>query len=76
MPRRGQLEAADVLEMQREAEEVLVDESLLDYALDIVERTRQSKQLSLGVSPRGALMLRRAAQALAWIYRPRLLPAG
>jgi MoxR-like ATPase len=67
IPRHGQLEAADVLEMQCEAEEVLVDESLLDYALDIVERTRQSKLLSLGVSPRGALMLRRAAQALAWI---------
>jgi MoxR-like ATPase len=67
VPRHGQLEAADVIEMQREAEEVRVDESLLDYALDIVESTRQSKQLSLGVSPRGALMLRRAAQALAWI---------
>ncbi len=61
----NQLEAADVQEMQRAAEDVRVDESLLDYALDIVERTRASDQLSLGVSPRGALMLRRAAQALA-----------
>jgi MoxR-like ATPase len=62
-----ELQASDVLEMQDEAAQVRVDESLLDYAMDIVERTRRAEQLSLGVSPRGALMLRRAAQARAWI---------
>jgi MoxR-like ATPase len=45
-----------------------VDESLLDYALEIVERTRQTEQLSLGVSTRGALMLHRAAQAHAFLH--------
>jgi MoxR-like ATPase len=44
-----------------------VEESLLDYALEIVERTRQTEQLSLGVSPRGAVMLHRAAQARAFL---------
>jgi MoxR-like ATPase len=44
-----------------------VDESLLDYALEIAERTRQTDQLTLGVSPRGALMLHRAAQARAYV---------
>ncbi|MGH9706298.1 MAG: AAA family ATPase, partial [Candidatus Acidiferrales bacterium] len=34
---------------------------------EIVERTRQSEQLSLGVSPRGAVMLHRAAQARAFL---------
>ena len=43
-----------------------MDDSLLDYALEIVERTRQTEQLSLGVSPRGAVMLHRAAQARAF----------
>jgi MoxR-like ATPase len=62
-----ELQASDVLEMQDEAAKVRVDESLLDYAMDIVERTRRAEQLTLGVSPRGALMLRRAAQARAWI---------
>jgi MoxR-like ATPase len=42
-----------------------VEESLIDYSLAIVERTRQHEQLSLGVSPRGALMLYHAAQAMA-----------
>ena len=59
------MEASDVLAMQETVHTVRVDESLLDYALEIVERTRQSEQLSLGVSPRGSVMLHRAAQARA-----------
>jgi MoxR-like ATPase len=59
------MEARDVLAMQDAVHAVRVDESLLDYALEIVERTRQSEQLSLGVSPRGSVMLHRAAQARA-----------
>jgi MoxR-like ATPase len=62
-----QMDAADVAAMQRAVSSVKVDESLLDYALEIVERTRQTEQLSLGVSPRGAVMLHRAAQARAFI---------
>ena len=61
------MDATDVSAMQKAASEVKVDDSLLDYALEIVERTRQSEQLSLGVSPRGAVMLHRAAQARAFL---------
>ncbi len=61
------METADVLAMQEAASRVRVDDSLLDYALEVVERTRQSEQLSLGVSPRGAVMLHRAAQARAFL---------
>jgi MoxR-like ATPase len=61
------MDAADVLAMQEAVKQVKVDESLLDYALEIVERTRTSEQLSLGVSPRGAVMLHRAAQARAFL---------
>jgi MoxR-like ATPase len=60
------MEARDVVAMQEAVERVRVDDALLDYALEIVERTRQLDQLSLGVSPRGAVMLRRAAQARAF----------
>jgi len=62
------LDAGDVLAMQHAAENVRVEESLLDYALEIVERTRQTDQLSLGVSPRGSVMLQRAAQAHAFVH--------
>src|ERR1700692_1191810 len=57
----------DVLAMQHAVALVKVDSSLHDYALDIVGRTRRSDQLSLGVSPRGTLMLQRAAQARAFL---------
>jgi len=57
----------DVLQLQREAREVAVDESLLDYLIRIVRATRQSDLLDLGVSPRGSLALYHAAQAMAFI---------
>jgi MoxR-like ATPase len=58
---------ADVLAMQEEVKTVKVDDSLVDYALEIVRRTREAEALSLGVSPRGSLMLYRAAQAMAYL---------
>jgi MoxR-like ATPase len=61
------LTAAEVLEMQDEVSQVRVDDSLVEYALEIVRRTRDSQYLSLGVSPRGSLALYRAAQAMAFL---------
>ncbi|HVP52555.1 MAG TPA: MoxR family ATPase [Terriglobales bacterium] len=61
------LSAADVVAIQEEVAKVRVDDSLLDYTLEIVRKTRDSEMLSLGVSPRGSLMLYRAAQAMAYI---------
>jgi MoxR-like ATPase len=64
---RPVLTAAEVLEMQERVQKVRVDESLVTYTLEMVKKTRQSEQLSLGVSPRGSLMLYRAAQAMAFL---------
>ena len=61
------LTGADVLEMQEAVKRIRVDESLVTYALEIVRRTRDSEYLSLGVSPRGAQALYRAAQAMAFL---------
>ncbi len=61
------LSAAEVLAMQDEVTRVRVDDALVDYTLEIVARTRDSEYLTLGVSPRGAMMLYRAAQALAYV---------
>src|SRR6516225_7921809 len=57
----------EILAMQDEVMQVKVDDSLVDYALAIVKRTRESEVLTLGVSPRGSLMLYRAAQAMAYL---------
>lgn len=64
---RPVLTGAEVVEMQEQVKKVRVDESLVTYTLEIVNKTRQSEQLSLGVSPRGSLMLYRAAQAMAFV---------
>jgi MoxR-like ATPase len=60
-------DVSEVLAMQEAVTHVKVDASLHDYALEIVNRTRNSDQLALGVSPRGTLMLQRAAQARAFL---------
>jgi MoxR-like ATPase len=64
---RPVLTGAEVLTLQEEVARVRVDESLVSYALEIVRRTRDSEYLSLGASPRGSLMLYRAAQAGAFL---------
>jgi MoxR-like ATPase len=64
---RPVLTGEDIAAMQEEVTAVRVDESLESYALEIVRRTRAHEQLTLGASPRGSLMLYRAAQAMAYI---------
>src|SRR5215475_11654889 len=59
------LVAEDVLRLQEAIHRVTVDESIVDYMLAIVERTRTHESLSLGVSPRGSQALCRASQAFA-----------
>src|SRR5579872_7103227 len=61
------LSAEDVLPLQAMVHRVAVDESLVDYMLSIVEKTRTHESLALGVSPRGSQALYRAAQALALV---------
>ncbi len=58
---------ADVIRLQGIARRVRVDEALIEYLLQIVEATRRSESLELGVSPRGSLALFRAAQANALV---------
>ena len=57
----------DILELQKLTAEVRFDDALLDYLLQIVDLTRKSDSLELGISPRGTLALFRSAQALALI---------
>jgi MoxR-like ATPase len=53
--------------MQRVAANVKFEDSLVAYLLAIVAESRDHDNLELGVSPRGAIALRRAAQARALI---------
>ena len=59
------LKADELLALQATCREVTVEESIREYLLNIVAGTRDHQELSLGASPRGAIALFRAAQALA-----------
>lgn len=64
---RAVMTEREVAELQTRAAEVRVDDALVEYLLQIVEATRSSDALELGISPRGTLALFRSAQALALI---------
>ncbi|TQK69744.1 MULTISPECIES: MoxR family ATPase [unclassified Nocardioides] len=59
--------AADLEAGQAAVKQVQVSPEVASYIVDIARATRQSPSLSLGVSPRGATALLRAARAWAWL---------
>lgn len=61
------VDRAGIIDMQQRAASVAMEDDLADYLLRIVEATRKNEALALGVSPRGAQALYRAAQALALV---------
>jgi MoxR-like ATPase len=58
---------ADLDEARAEVDAIRVDPAVQAYIVALVRATRESPSLSLGVSPRGATMLLRAAKAWAWL---------
>jgi MoxR-like ATPase len=57
----------EVQELRRLCAGVKVEGSLKQYIVDLVRSTREDEEITLGVSPRGAVALHRASQALAFI---------
>ena len=69
------LTISELLELQESIDRVRVDESLVDYLLAIVRATRETDQILIGASPRGAIALHQAAQAHALVQgRDHCLP--
>jgi MoxR-like ATPase len=56
---------AEVREMQRRSENVLVDDHVLAYIASLVRKTREWPTFSLGASPRAGVAILRGARALA-----------
>ena len=57
--------AAEIVAAASAVADTHVADNLKAYIVDLVTATRQHRDLALGVSPRGALALQRAARALA-----------
>jgi MoxR-like ATPase len=68
----GRLEPAvsadDVRAVQRAAEDVYVDDLVLDWLVDLVRATRQADGVAMGASVRGSLALERAARGRALLH--------
>jgi MoxR-like ATPase len=58
---------SEVQELRRLCAAVKVEASLQQYIVDLVRSTREDEEITLGVSPRGAVALYRASQALAFM---------
>ncbi len=59
------LTAEDLVAMQGEVSMVQVSRPVQEYIVRIVAETRGHPEIALGVSPRGAVLLQRAAQGMA-----------
>jgi MoxR-like ATPase len=59
------LTPAQVIQLQNDVEAVRADEAIVSHLMEIVRRTRTAPGFRMGVSPRGAIALFRAARAYA-----------
>ncbi len=58
----------EIVELQRKANKVYIDDTLKTYIVDLIGRSRGHADVYLGVSPRGSIALMKAAQAYAFIH--------
>ena len=64
-----------ITEMREDVKSVAVEEEIYKYAVTLVTATRKDKNISLGASPRGSVMLVRLAKAYAYLQgRDYVLP--
>ncbi len=62
------LDREDLLNLQQQVEAVKIEPVLVDYILSVITETRNTDHLELGVSPRGGLILQKAAKASALFH--------
>jgi MoxR-like ATPase len=64
---RPVLTAEELVNLQEQVQKLKIDQTLVDYIVQIATATRRDEQIQTGVSPRGALALMHAAKATAMI---------
>lgn len=58
----------DIRQMQAKLTEVVVEDSVVDYMTTIVRRTRETKKVQLGASPRAGIAILMASKAWALLH--------
>ncbi|RST77160.1 MoxR family ATPase [Siminovitchia acidinfaciens] len=61
------LDMAEFLKIRKEIEQVTVNDSVLDYIMHIVRKTRETDAIRFGASTRAAISIGKAAQAWAYL---------
>lgn len=61
------IDAAGLVRLQHEADQVFVHESIYEYITKLVTATRENAYIDLGVSPRGTIACARMAKAWAYV---------
>jgi len=59
------LDAGEVLELQSQVADIIVDDSVARYMLDLIQATRDDEHVQIGASPRASVSLFEACQARA-----------
>ena len=63
------LQLEHIRQVQQDVTDVHVEDSILEYIVEIVHATRRDNRLQLGISTRGTIMLSRAARARAYFQK-------
>lgn len=63
----GVLTLEELAAAQQEANRIFVHKCVLSYMVELVEATRKTEQIRMGVSPRGSLAMLRCAKAYAYL---------
>lgn len=58
---------SEVIALQQLCTQVKVDQTVQQYIVNLVRATREDEEITLGVSPRGAVILQKAVQAFAFL---------
>lgn len=58
----------EVIAMQEEVKNIRVTDQVKEYIVKLVSSTREDRNTTLGISPRGSIALYKAAKAFAYIY--------
>lgn len=58
----------DITELQQAVRDIRVTDQVKEYIVSIVGSTRDDRNVTLGISPRGSIALYKAAKAFAFIY--------
>ena len=63
----SQVTGAQVLELQRQVQQVKVERSVAQYVVSLVDASRRHSALAVGASPRGSISLFRSSRARAYL---------